>query len=129
MESGQCACPECDQTSIGHCAWCKEHFCTRHIWQAEYQTLVVLCYACHQRLADAERKVRWADAADWAIVVVLLFIASGISYSLHYLRHMDPTLTKWMFWICLVGFVLTLGWLTLQVATLYAGRTRRTPTG
>lgn len=53
-----------------------------------------------------------------AVLSVLFAIAAGISYSLHALRHIDPVLTKWMFWLFVACLVAALGRLGLLLARL-----------
>jgi hypothetical protein len=116
MAITSCRHPGCDQPAIGACANCGDIFCSRHIWKADYGAVVALCYRCHEQAAALERARAREAAAYTVIVVLLLFCAAGISYSLHYLRHIDPELSKWAFWLFLAGSVAALGRLGILVA-------------
>ena len=122
MEGFFCQFPGCDLATTGRCDDCHGHFCRRHIWQAWYGAEVALCAACHQRLAADRRERAYAraraGAAYMAIVVVLLLCSAIISYSLHGLRHMDPVLTKWMFWLSVAGFFGSLNRLGVLIARI-----------
>ena len=79
---------------------------------------MTLCIGCHARGAALQRQVVRARAAYAVILVLLFFIAAGVSYSLHVLWQFDRTLTRWVFWVCLAASVVASAWLSLLLLAL-----------